>query len=322
MSRDDDELTSPELGEEPEAGPAVMNGSGGRSEEHDAPAASDADSKADGLDVVRSYLKDIRKLALLTFEQEQDLGKRVAEGDYAARARMIEANLRLVIRIGKRYMNRGLQFSDVVEEGNLGLIRAVDKFDYRRGLRFSTYAAWWIRQTIERAIINQGKSVRLPVHVSQHVNRYLAAIEALSQDLGREPRLDEIADKMKLSQEAVSDLKQCLVSTFSLDGPINEGSDTYLGDILEDPGSLSPVDVTVGLRRRQDVMEWVRALPEKERMVVVRRFGLDGGQAQTLEEIGRTMGLTRERIRQIETTALATLRATVDRKALRADDLL
>ncbi|TKB74433.1 MAG: sigma-70 family RNA polymerase sigma factor [Nitrospira sp.] len=280
------------------------------------------EAAADGLDVVRSYLKDIRKLTLLTFEQEQDLGKRVAEGDYEARARMIEANLRLVIRIGKRYMNRGLPFADIVEEGNLGLIRAVDKFDYRRGLRFSTYAAWWIRQTIERAIINQGRSVRLPVHVSQHVNRYLGAVEDLAQELGREPKADEVACKMKISEEEVSDLRQCLVSTFSLESPVSEGTDTYLGDIIEDPASISPIEVTAHVRRRRDVMEWVRALPEKERQVVIRRFGLDGGEGQTLEDIGRSLGLTRERIRQIETTALASLRATVDNKSLRAEDLM
>jgi RNA polymerase primary sigma factor/RNA polymerase nonessential primary-like sigma factor len=278
---------------------------------------------ADGLDVVRSYLKDIRKLALLTFEQEQELGRLVLEeGDYEARARMVEANLRLVIRIGKRYMNRGLPFADIVEEGNLGLIRAVDKFDYRRGLRFSTYAAWWIRQTIERAIINQGRSVRLPVHVSQHVNRYLGAVEDLAQELGRDPKVEEVAGKMKISEEEVTDLRQCLVSTFSLESPVSEGTDTYLSDIIEDPASVSPVDVTAHVRRRRDIMEWVKALPEKERQVVIRRFGLNGGEAQTLEEIGRSLGLTRERIRQIETTALASLRATVDNKSLRAEDLM
>jgi RNA polymerase primary sigma factor/RNA polymerase nonessential primary-like sigma factor len=287
------------------------------------PCEEQESASADGLDVVRSYLKDIRKLALLTFEQEQDLGRRVMEdGDYAARARMVEANLRLVIRIGKRYMNRGLSFADIVEEGNLGLIRAVDKFDYRRGLRFSTYAAWWIRQTIERAIINQGRSVRLPVHVSQHVNRYLGAVEDLAQELGRDPKIDEVAGKMKISEEEVSDLRQCLVSTFSLDSPVSEGAETYLGDMIEDPSSVSPIDVTANVRRRRDVMEWVAALPEKERQVVIRRFGLDGGEAQTLEEIGRSLGLTRERIRQIETTALAALRTTVDNKSLRAEDLM
>lgn len=288
-----------------------------------APAEEPESALSDGLDVVRSYLKDIRKLALLTFEQEQELGKRIREeGDFEARARMVEANLRLVIRIGKRYMNRGLSFADIVEEGNLGLIRAVDKFDYRRGLRFSTYAAWWIRQTIERAIINQGKSVRLPVHVSQHLNRYLGAVEDLAQELGREPKGDEVAGKMKISEDEVTELRQCLVSTFSLDSPVSEGTETYWGDMIEDPASLSPVDVTAHVRRRRDVMEWVGALPDKERQVVVRRFGLDGREAQTLEEIGRSLGLTRERIRQIETTALAALRATVDNKSLRAEDLM
>ena len=318
MARRDDIMTTEvedDGGAESQCAPTSRSGDRGEPSEQE-------EAAADGLDVVRSYLKDIRKLTLLTFEQEQDLGKRVAEGDYAARARMIEANLRLVIRIGKRYMNRGLPFADIVEEGNLGLIRAVDKFDYRRGLRFSTYAAWWIRQTIERAIINQGRSVRLPVHVSQHVNRYLGAVEDLAQELGREPKADEVAGKMKISEAAVSDLRQCLVSTFSLESPLSEGADTYLGDIIEDPASLSPIEVTAHVRRRRDVMEWVRALPDKERQVVIRRFGLDGGEGQTLEDIGRSLGLTRERIRQIETTALASLRATVDHKSLRAEDLM
>lgn len=314
-----DEIMTTEVeddgGAEPQCARTSRSGDRGEQPERE-------ETAADGLDVVRSYLKDIRKLTLLTFEQEQDLGKRVAEGDYEARARMVEANLRLVIRIGKRYMNRGLPFADIVEEGNLGLIRAVDKFDYRRGLRFSTYAAWWIRQTIERAIINQGRSVRLPVHVSQHVNRYLGAVEDLAQELGREPKSDEVATKMKISEDDVNDLRRCLVSTFSLESPVSEGTDTYLSDIIEDPASVSPVDVTANVRRRRDLMEWVTALPDKERQVVIRRFGLDGGEAQTLEDIGRSLGLTRERIRQIETAALASLRATVDNKSLRAEDLM
>src|SRR5579884_944754 len=173
-------------------------------------AAVKEESQYEGLDAVKSYLKDIRKSTLLNFEQEQELGKRIAAGDFKAREQMIESNLRLVVSIGKRYMNRGLPFSDIVEEGNIGLIKAVEKFNYARGFRFSTYASWWIRQFIERAIINQGKLVRLPVHVVERLNRYLTKVEQLGQELGREPKTHEIARRMKISEEEVLDLKQLI----------------------------------------------------------------------------------------------------------------
>ncbi len=280
------------------------------------------ESRTEGLDTVKSYLRDIRKSTLLTFEQEQALGKRVLAGDVSARDQMIEANLRLVISIGKRYMNRGFPFSDIVEEGNLGLIKAVEKFNYKRGFRFSTYASWWIRQFIERAIINQGKLIRLPVHVVERLNRFLSEVEHLGQGLGREPKTEEIALRLKIPEEEVTDLKQLIRTTCSLDSPINERTDTYLRDIIEDAGTLSPADTAAGVLRREGLMEWVKDLPEKERTVIVLRFGLDGGEDQTLEEIGQSLGLTRERVRQIETAALGKLRSVIEQKTMTQDDLL
>ncbi len=278
--------------------------------------------RSEGLDAVKSYLKEIRHSTLLTFEEEQELGKRVQEGDFAARERMIESNLRLVVSIGKRYINRGLPFSDIVEEGNLGLIKAVEKFNYARGFRFSTYASWWIRQFIERAIINQGKLIRLPVHVVERLNKFLSEVEQLGQELGREPKIHEISDRVRISEREVTDLKQLVRTTYSLDSPINDRTDTYLRDVIEDPSGDSPDRAAEGIRRRQEVMSWVGYLPEKEKTVILMRFGLDGDEPHTLEEIGRTMGLTRERVRQIETGALVKLRSMIDKRMIKQEDLL
>jgi RNA polymerase primary sigma factor/RNA polymerase nonessential primary-like sigma factor len=279
-------------------------------------------SRSEGLDTLKSYLREVRRSTLLTFKQEQHLGKLVMAGDEQARQQMIESNLRLVISIGKRYMHRGFPFSDIVEEGNLGLIKAVEKFNYKRGFRFSTYASWWIRQYIERAIINQGKLVRLPVHVVERLNRYLGRVEQLVQELGREPRAQEVAVKMKTSEEEVLDLKQLVRTTCSLDSPINDQSDTFLRDVIEDPTGLSPDETADGVRRRTELMAWIKELPDKEQTVIVSRFGLDGDEARTLEEIGRQMGLTRERVRQIEMMALGRLRNTIERKTMTQADLL
>lgn len=292
--------------------------------EHEAvPDAAETESnRSEGLDTLKCYLREVRRSSLLTFKQEQELGKRVMAGDEQARQQMIESNLRLVISIGKRYMNRGFPFSDIVEEGNLGLIKAVEKFNYKRGFRFSTYASWWIRQYIERAIINQGKLVRLPVHVVERLNRYLGKVEQLGQALGREPLAHEIAVKMKTSEEEVQDLKQLVRTTCSLDSPLNDRTDTFLRDVIEDPMCLLPDETAAGVRRRTDLMVWVKELPEKEQTVIVSRFGLDGDEAKTLEEIGREMGLTRERVRQIEMAALVRLRGTIQRKTMTQADLL
>ena len=293
------------------------------SEHENVPDHSEKESgRSEGLDTLKSYLREVRRSTLLTFKQEQQLGKRVMAGDEVARQQMIESNLRLVISIGKRYMHRGFPFSDIVEEGNLGLIKAVEKFNYKRGFRFSTYASWWIRQYIERAIINQGKLVRLPVHVVERLNRYLGRTEQLVQELGREPTANEVAVKMKTSEEEVLDLKQLVRTTCSLDSPINDRTDTFLRDVIEDPAGLSPDQTADGVRRRTELMAWVRELPEKEQTVIVSRFGLDGDEGKTLEEIGREMGLTRERVRQIEMTALVRLRNTIERKTMTQADLL
>jgi RNA polymerase primary sigma factor/RNA polymerase nonessential primary-like sigma factor len=278
--------------------------------------------RSEGLDTLKSYLREVRRSTLLTFKQEQHLGKLVMAGDEQARQQMIESNLRLVISIGKRYMHRGFPFSDIVEEGNLGLIKAVEKFNYKRGFRFSTYASWWIRQYIERAIINQGKLVRLPVHVVERLNRYLGKVEQLVQELGREPMAQEVAVKMKTSEEEVLDLKQLVRTTCSLDSPISDRTDTFLRDVIVDPAGLSPDETADGVRRRAELMAWVKELPEKEQTVIVARFGLEGDEAKTLEEIGREMGLTRERVRQIEMAALVRLRSTIERKTMTQADLL
>src|SRR5574341_5186 len=267
-------------------------------------------------DAVRTYLKAIRTNALLTFEQEQELGKRMRAGDAEARTRMIEANLRLVVSIGKRYIHRGLPFSDIIEEGNLGLIRAVEKFDYSRGFRFSTYAAWWIRQCIERAIVNQGTLLRLPVHVAARLNHYLAAVEALGQELSREPKPDEVARRLKIPEEEATDLQQLIRTTSSLDSPISTRTDTFLRDVIEDQSSVPPDAEAEGVRRRGAILGWIKRLEEREKMVVISRFGLDGGEALTLEEIGHSLGLTRERIRQIEAGSLAKLRAMIAERTM------
>jgi len=283
---------------------------------------SSGSGRAEGLDTIKSYLREVRKSTLLNFKQEQALGKRVMAGDEAARQEMIEANLRLVISIGKRYMNRGFPFADIVEEGNLGLIKAVEKFNYKRGFRFSTYASWWIRQFIERAIINQGKLVRLPVHVVERLNRYLAKVEQLVHEHGREPLAEEVAAKLKVSVAEVDDLKQLVRTTCSLDSPISDRQDTFLRDVIEDPLCLTPADTAEGVMRRAELMAWVNELPEKERTVILARFGLDGAESRTLEEIGQDMGLTRERVRQIESAALARLRGIIERKTMKRADLL
>ncbi|MGH7235514.1 MAG: sigma-70 family RNA polymerase sigma factor [Nitrospiraceae bacterium] len=321
MGRDDDDLDQPtEADDEREDEVALKESS--EPEERPEKHSDRKGERSEGLDAVKSYLRDIRHSTLLTFEQEQELGKRTSAGDFSAREQMIESNLRLVVSIGKRYMNRGLPFADIVEEGNLGLIKAVEKFDYARGFRFSTYASWWIRQFIERAIINQAKLIRLPVHVVERLNRYLSEVEQLVQELGREPRADETAERMRIPQQEVINLKLLIRTTYSLDSPITEGTDTFLRDVIEDPTAVSPATNAEGVQRREEIMTWMQDLQEKEKTVIVLRFGLGGDEAQTLEEIGRDLGLTRERVRQIETAALLKLRAIIEKKTLTQEDLL
>jgi RNA polymerase sigma factor (sigma-70 family) len=273
-------------------------------------------------DVVRSYLRDIRRSQLLTFEQEQDLGRRISEGDDDARRQMIESNLRLVVSIGKRYVNRGLPFSDIIEEGNLGLMRAVEKFDYTKGFKLSTYASWWIRQSIERAIINQSKVIRLPVHVVERVNQYFKAVEQLLQALGEEPNVEQIAVALKKTPQEVQDIQGLLQSTYSLDSPVGDQEDTALGDLIEDTRMAAPSSSAEGIIQRERIVGWLGVLKDKERKVIVYRFGLEGEEPKTLEQIGNIFGLTRERVRQIEAAALAKLRALVAEQTLTASEFL
>lgn len=272
--------------------------------------------KLDGsLGSIGIYLKDIRKGTLLTADQEKALAKRIEAGDEKARQRMIESNLRLVVSIGKRYIYMGLPFSDIIEEGNIGLMKAVEKFQYRKGFRFSTYASWWIRQAIERAIINQSKLIRLPVHAVEKLNNYLSTVEQLMNDLQREPRYGEIAKKMGISEEEVCDIKQLINKTYSLDTPIAGREEIALKDIIKDNTQVSPSVTTERIKMREEIFQWLETLKEKERRVIILRFGLDGGEPMTLSEIAKVIGLTRERIRQIEMAAISKLRTIIKKES-------
>jgi RNA polymerase sigma factor RpoS len=273
-------------------------------------------------DAIKLYLKEIRVSSLLNFEEEQELAKRVETGDEEARARMIEANLRLVVNIGKRYINRGLPFSDIIEEGNIGLIKAVEKFKPEKGFRFSTYASWWIKQSIERALVNQTRTIRLPVHISEVINSFVKVVRRLIQNLKREPTIEEIAAEMNYAPDQVKDIMQLIRKTHSLDTPIGNKEEGSLKDLIEDEGSLSPAKVTEGIIRHEQILEWLEYLTENEKKVISLRFGLEDGEAQTLEVIGKEFGLTRERVRQIEASALNKLRFITKRKMIDLDSIL
>lgn len=279
-------------------------------------------SSQKGLDAIKYYLKEIRKTPLLTFEQEQDLAKKIAQGDQEARARMIEANLRLVVAIGKKYINRGLPFSDIIEEGNLGLIRAVEKFQYQRGFKFSTYASWWIKQSIERAIVNQTRTIRLPVHIAEIVNSYMRATRQLTQKLGRDPSIEEVAKKMRATIDKVRSISQVVRETYSLDMLIGDQEEDTLKDILQDTNAISPASVSEDIRRREHIDDWLKQLSVSEKKVVEMRFGLIDGDPMTLDSIGKEFGITRERVRQIETQALNKLRAITKRKKIDLEGML
>ena len=279
-------------------------------------------SSQKGLDAIKYYLKEIRRTPLLTFEQEQSIAKKIAQGDQEARAQMIEANLRLVVAIGKKYINRGLPFSDIIEEGNLGLIRAVEKFQYQRGFKFSTYASWWIKQSIERAIVNQTRTIRLPVHIAEIVNSYMRATRQLTQKLGRDPSIEEVAKKMKVTIDKVRSISQVVRETYSLDMLIGDQEEDTLKDILQDTNSLSPANVSDDIRRREHIDDWLKQLSVSEKKVVEMRFGLNDGEPMTLDAIGKEFGITRERVRQIETQALNKLRAITKRKKIDLEGML
>ena len=284
--------------------------------------ASEGAPAQKGLDAIKYYLKEIRKTPLLTFEQEQSLAKRIEQGDQEARAKMIEANLRLVVAIGKKYINRGLQFSDIIEEGNLGLIRAVEKFQYQRGFKFSTYASWWIKQSIERAIVNQTRTIRLPVHIAEIVNSYMRATRQLTQALGREPQIEEIAKKMKVTIDKVRSISQVVRETYSLDMLIGDQEEDTLKDILQDDNALSPASFSEEIKRREHIDAWLQQLSISEQKIIKMRFGLSDGESRTLDTIGKAFGITRERVRQIETQALKKLRAITEKKNIQLAEML
>jgi RNA polymerase primary sigma factor/RNA polymerase nonessential primary-like sigma factor len=224
--------------------------------------------------------------------------------------------------MGKRYINRGLPFSDIIEEGNIGLIRAVEKFDYKRGFKFSTYASWWIRQAIERAIINQSKMIRLPVHVVEKLNHYMAISEQLMQEMNHVPTAKEVARRMKVKEDEILEIQQLIRKTYSLDSPIGGREDTSLKDVIEDTSQIPPSIMAIGIRNREEIEKWLGTLKENERKVVTLRFGLGGEMSHTLEEIGNVFGLTRERVRQIEHSAITKLRAIIDQKTIKPEEIL
>ncbi len=269
------------------------------------------------LDSLRLYLREIGKAPLLTAAREVYLAKRVERGDMAAKTQMIEANLRLVVSIAKPHAGRGLSFLDLIQEGSLGLIRAVEKFDYRRGFKFSTYATWWIRQAVQRAIADKARTIRIPVHMIERLTKVAHIQRELVQRLGREPRPDEIAAELELTTEEVREILRMAQFPISLEKPIGEKEDSKVGDFVEDELAESPFDVASASLRCEDIEHALSALPERERRVIVLRFGLDGGQARTLDQIGRAFGVTRERIRQIENDTLKTLASLPEAQRLK-----
>ena len=259
-------------------------------------------------DPVRMYLKEIGKVPLLTAEEEIELAKRMEQGDEEAKKRLAEANLRLVVSIAKRYVGRGMLFLDLIQEGNLGLIKAVEKFDYRKGYKFSTYATWWIRQAITRAIADQARTIRIPVHMVETINKLIRVSRQLLQELGREPTPEEIADEMDMSVERVREILKISQEPVSLETPIGEEEDSHLGDFIQDDNVPVPADAAAFTLLKEQLVEVLGTLTEREQKVLRLRFGLDDGRARTLEEVGKEFNVTRERIRQIEAKALRKLR--------------
>jgi len=259
-------------------------------------------------DPVRMYLKEIGKVSLLSSSEEIDLAKRNEEGDLAAKKKLAEANLRLVVSIAKRYVGRGMLFLDLIQEGNLGLIKAVEKYDYRKGFKFSTYATWWIRQAITRAIADQARTIRIPVHMVETINKLIRVSRQLLQELGREPQPDEVAEKMEMPVAKVREIMKIAQEPVSLETPIGEEEDSHLGDFIPDDDALAPAEAAAFTMLKEQLINVLDTLTPREEKVLRLRFGLDDGRARTLEEVGKEFNVTRERIRQIEAKALRKLR--------------
>ena len=268
-------------------------------------------------DPVKIYLKEIGRVPLLTAEEEIELATRMAQGDKYARKRLSEANLRLVVSIAKRYVGRGMQFLDLIQEGNLGLIKAVEKFDYTKGYKFSTYATWWIRQAITRSIADQARTIRIPVHMVETINKLIRTSRHLLQQLGREPTPEEIAEEMEIPVEKVMEIQKIAQDPVSLETPIGEEDDSHLGDFIQDDDSPAPHDSAAYTLLKEQLEEVMNTLTPREAKVLKLRFGLEDGKARTLEEVGREFEVTRERIRQIEAKALRKLRHPSRSKKLR-----
>ncbi len=283
--------------------------------------ASAEDYEDFSMDAIKLYLKDIQKSNLLTAEEERALARRIDEGDMAARDQMIVSNLRLVVKIAKRYMNRGLPFLDLIEEGNLGLIKAVERFKLSKECRFSTYATWWIRQSIERALVNQSRTIRLPVHVSDDINKVIKVTRELVRVYNREPQVKEVAEAMGVDASYIRRLMVLLKKTYSIEHPLGEGNDYSLIDTIEDNSVVNPLELAEWLNKYRIISELLATLNDNEKEIIALRFGLDDREPQTLDTIGRQFGVTRERIRQIEAKSLDKLRAMLaERDPLPEDD--
>jgi RNA polymerase primary sigma factor len=305
----------------------LMEGEQHKHPPHEQPALAEEEANAKtpkldltvepSLDSLRLYLREIGKVPLLTADQEVYLAKRIERGDMIAKTQMIEANLRLVVSIAKGYLGRGLSFLDLIQEGSLGLIRAVEKFDYRKGFKFSTYATWWIRQAVTRAIADKARTIRIPVHMVEKLNKVVHIERQLVQRLGREPEPEEIAAELEMTTEEVREILRMSQLPVSLEKPIGEEEESELGDFVEDDTAESPFDTASLTLRREDVQRALDSLPERERRVIELRFGLLGHQPFTLEEVGRAFGVTRERIRQIENNTLKRLETLPEAQGLR-----
>ena len=268
-------------------------------------------------DPVRMYLKEIGKIPLLKPHEEVEYAKRMAEGDEFAKQKLVEANLRLVVSIAKRYVGRGMLFLDLIQEGNLGLIKAVEKFDYKKGYKFSTYATWWIRQAITRAIADQARTIRIPVHMVETINKLIRVSRQLLQELGRDPKPDEIAKEMNMTEEKVREIMKIAQDPVSLETPIGEEEDSHLGDFIPDEDAPAPAEAAAYSLLKEQIEEDLNTLNDREQNVLKLRFGLEDGRARTLEEVGKEFDVTRERIRQIEAKALRKLRHPSRSKKLR-----